>query len=62
MALDLRDLHLERPRRRDRRLASTRQLVLPDRELVTLARSDHELPSPVFANLASERIFEKAVP
>jgi len=29
---------------------------------VTLTRLDHELTSPVFANLADERVFEEAVP
>jgi hypothetical protein len=63
MALDLADLHLKHPRPRDRRLPlSPRQLVLRDREFVALARSNDELASAVFANLADDGVVEKAVP
>ena len=63
MTLDLRDLHLERPHRRDRRYraASARHFVPCDREHVALAGPDHELALAAFVDLAGDGIVEEAV-
>src|SRR5215469_6782450 len=63
MTLGLRDLHLERPHRRDRRYraALARHFVLCDSELVALAGPDHELALAAFSDLAGDGIVEEAV-
>ena len=63
MTLDLRDLHLGRPHRRDRRspAASARQFVLGDSEFVALAGADHELAFAAVGDLAGDGIVEEAV-
>src|SRR6516165_1461137 len=60
MTLGLRDLHLERPHRRDRRYraASAQHFILCDREQVALAGLDLEL---ALSDLAGDGIFEEAV-
>jgi len=63
MTLGLRDLHLERPHRRDRRYraASARHFVLCDSEHVALAGPDHELALAAVGDLAGDGIVEEAV-
>jgi len=63
MTLDLRDLHLERPHRRDRRYraASAQHFVLCDSEYVALAGPDHEPALAAGGDLAGDGIVEKAV-
>src|SRR5215469_4517699 len=62
MTLGLRDLHLERPHRRDRRYraASARHFVLCDSEHVALAGPDHELALAA-VDLAFDGKVEEAV-
>jgi hypothetical protein len=63
MTLGLRDLHLERPHRRDRRYraASARHFVLCDSEHVALAGPDHELALAAVSDLAGDGKVEVAV-
>ena len=63
MTLELSDLHLERPHRRDRRYraASARQFVLGNSELVALTRLDHEFASVPFPDGARNRKPEMTV-
>lgn len=62
MTLDLRDLHLARPHRRDRHLSpSVRDFILGDCKFVALASPDDELTLASVGDLASDGIIEEAV-
>ena len=64
MTLDLRDLHLERPHRRDRQ-SPPRQRGTSSSGIVNLcdlAGADHELAFAAIANLAGDGTVEEAMP
>ena len=63
MTLELSDLHLERPHRRDRRIvaALARQFFLRNRELVALAGLNHDFTPVALADDARNRAPEVTV-